>query len=58
LERVHPEKWGRPHRNEVSHTGGVLVLGENSQKLENSSAASIKAGKWESCSRKIREAKA
>jgi hypothetical protein len=57
LELVRPEKWSRPHRIEVSHMGGVLVRGENSQKLENSSAASIKAGKWKSCSRRIREAK-
>jgi len=46
-----------PPKIDVPQKGGVLVIGDFTEKPENSSAASIKARKWKSRSRRIREAK-
>ena len=58
LERFRPEVWGKNRKIDVPHQGGgVLVIGEVTKQLENSSAASIKARKWKSGLRMIWNAK-
>jgi hypothetical protein len=57
LEWLHPEKWDKRRKIDVPQKGGVLVIGDITKKLENSSAASIKARKWKSRSREIEKAK-
>jgi hypothetical protein len=56
LEWWRPEKWGKHPRIDVPREGGVLVVG-GSAKPENNTAASVKARKWKSISRKIRKTK-
>ena len=58
LELVRPEEYGKNRKTDIPQRGGVIVLGESTQKLENNSAATIKVRKWKSCSRKIRQATA
>jgi hypothetical protein len=59
LEWMRPEKWGKHRKSDnILRTGGVLVIGERTEEPENSCAASIKARKWKSVSRKVREPKA
>ena len=55
LEFVRPEKWGKHRKSDIPRTGGVLVIGE--PKPKNSCDASIKARKWKSVLRKLRELK-
>jgi hypothetical protein len=58
LERLRPEVWGKNRKIDVPHPGGgVLVVGDVTKQLENSSAASIKARKWKSGLRMIQKAK-
>ena len=56
LELLHPDEWGKHRKIDVPHKGGVLVVGYIAKKPEYSTAASVKARKWKSCSRRIREA--
>ena len=58
LEWMRPEKWGKNPKSDIPQTGGVLVIGGRTEKPENSCAASIKARKWKSMSRKVRKPKA
>jgi hypothetical protein len=53
-----PDEWGKRRKIDVPQKGGVHVLGATPKKRGNNSAASIKARKWKSGSRMIREAKA
>jgi hypothetical protein len=53
-----PETWGKHPKRDICRTGGVLVVGGRSGKSENSYAASIKARKWKSVSRKVQAPKA
>ena len=53
IEWYRPEKWGKHRKIDVPREGGVLVLG-GSAKPENNTAASVKARKWKSMSRKIK----
>jgi hypothetical protein len=57
LEWMRPDRWGKHRKRDVPHNGGVLVIDDITKKPENSSAASIKARKWKSRSRKIEKAK-
>jgi hypothetical protein len=58
LERKRPEVWGKNRKIDIPHQGGgVLVVGATTEKLKNSSAASIKARKWKSGLRMIQKAK-
>jgi hypothetical protein len=57
LEWVRPEKCGKHRKNDIPQTGGVLVIGERTEKPDNSCAASIKARQWKSRSRTIEKAK-
>jgi len=58
LEWKRPDQWGKRRRIDVPRECGVLVVGDSTKKkLENSSAASVKARKWKSYSRMIRKAK-
>jgi len=57
LEWMRPETYGKHRKRHVPHNGGVLVIGDITKKPKNSSAASIKARKWKSRSRKIEKAK-
>jgi len=57
LEWMRPETYGKHRKRDVPHNGGVLVIGDITKKRENNSAASIKARKWKSRSRKIEKAK-
>jgi hypothetical protein len=54
LEWLRPDTWGKNPRIDVPREGGVLVLG-GSAKPENDTAASVKARRWKSISRKIRK---
>jgi hypothetical protein len=58
LQLVRPEEYANNRKIDIPQKGGVIVIGQNTEKLENSSAASIKVRKWKSCSRKIRQATA
>ncbi len=57
LERYRPE-WGKHPKIDAPHEGGVLVIGDVTKKPEYNTTASVKARKWKSLSRKIRETKA
>jgi hypothetical protein len=50
-----PDTWGKHPKRGIFRTGGVLVIGERSERSENSYAASIKARKWKSISRMVQE---
>jgi hypothetical protein len=52
-----PETWGPPKRD-ICQTGGVHVVGGPTKTSENSYAASIRARKWKSMSKKVQEPKA
>jgi hypothetical protein len=58
LELVRPEEYAKNRKIDIPQKGGVIIIGQNTEKLENSSAASIKVRKWKSCSRKIGQATA
>jgi hypothetical protein len=57
LEWYRPDTWGKHPKIDAPHEGGVLVIGEVTKKLEYNTAASVKARKWKSGSRMIREEK-
>ena len=57
LELLRPDEWASIE-DRRSARGGVLVVGYIAKKPEYSTAASVKARKWKSCSRRSREAKA
>jgi hypothetical protein len=57
LEMVRPEVWGKRRKRKIARTGGVLVLGERPKRSANSYAASIRARKWKSISRKVQRLK-
>jgi hypothetical protein len=58
LERRRPEVWGKNQKIDVPHQGGgVLVVGDVTKALKNSTAASIRARKWKSAARMIQKAK-
>jgi len=46
-----PEIYGKHRKSDISRTGGVLVIGERSQKPKDGYAGSIKARQWKSVSR-------
>jgi hypothetical protein len=59
LEWARPESWRKNRKIDIPQMGGVLVVGGDvTKKPEYNTIASVKARKWKSCSRKIREAKA
>jgi hypothetical protein len=58
LEWKRPDTWGKHPKRDNFRTGGVLVVGGRSAKSENSYAASIRARKWKSISRKAQVPKA
>lgn len=53
LEWKRPETWGRRAKRDIPRAGGVLVIGERTEKPDNSYTASIKARQWKSLSRKV-----
>ena len=53
-----PDTWGKHPKRDNFRTGGVLVVGGRSAKSENGYAASIRARKWKSISRKVQVPKA
>jgi hypothetical protein len=58
LAMERPEVWGKRRKRKIARTGGVLVLGERPKRSASSYAASIKARKWKSMSRKVQKLKA
>ena len=57
LEWWRPEEWGKHRKIDVPRKGGVVFIGDIAKKSANCSVASIKARKWKSGLRMIREAK-
>jgi len=57
LEVVRPEPWGKRRKSKFARTGGVLVIGERPKRSASSYAASIRARKWKSISRKVQKLK-
>ena len=59
LEWLRPEKWGKHRKIDVPHNTGVLVIGDiphdNPKKVNNGTAASVKARKWKAGLRMIQE---
>ena len=62
LEWRRPEKWGKDPKIDVPHNTGVLVVGgiphDNPKKVNNGTAASVKARKWKAGMRMIQKTKA
>jgi hypothetical protein len=58
LELKRPERWRKNRKTDIPQKGGVLVIGGVTKKPEYNTAASVKARKWKSGSRRIRETKA
>ncbi len=62
LEWQFPEKWGKHPKIDVPHNTGVLVIGDiphdNPKKVNNGTAASVKARKWKAGMRMIQKTKA
>jgi hypothetical protein len=58
LELKRPERWRKNRKTDIPQKGGVLVIGSVTKKPEYNTAASVKARKWKSGSRRIRETKA
>jgi hypothetical protein len=61
LEFFRPEKWGKNRKIDVPQTGGLLIVDWNCEKpettcekRENNTAASVKARRWKSCMRTLR----
>ena len=54
LELLHPDEWGKHRKIDIPHNSGVLDVGYIAKKSEYSTAASVKARKGKSCSRRIR----
>ena len=57
LEWYRPDTWGKHPKIDAPRQGGVLVIGDVTKKPKYNTAASVKARKWKSWSRKIREEK-
>jgi hypothetical protein len=57
LESYRRDRWDKHPKIDAPHEGGVLVIGDVTKKPEYNTAASVKAWKWKSWSKKIREAK-
>ena len=59
LEFLRPEKWGKHRKIDVPHNTGVLVIGglphDIPKKVNNGTAASVKARKWKAGLRMIKE---
>ncbi len=59
LELLRPEKWGKNRKIDVPQTGGVLVVGgiphDIPNKVNNGTAASVKARKWKAGLRMLQE---
>jgi len=59
LELLRPEKWGKHRKIDVPHNTGVLVIGglphDIPKKVNNGTAASVKARKWKAGLRMIKE---
>ena len=59
LEWLRPEKWGKHRKIDVPQTGGVLVVGgiphDIPNKVNNGTAASVKARKWKAGLRMLQE---
>jgi hypothetical protein len=59
LEWQFPEKWGKHRKIDVPHNTGVLVIGDiphdNPNKVNNGTAASVKARKWKAGLRMIQK---
>jgi hypothetical protein len=59
LEWKFPDKWGKHRKIDVPHNGGVLVVGDIPhdipKKVNNGTAASVKARKWKAGLRMIKE---
>jgi hypothetical protein len=53
LQFWRPERWRKARKREIFRSGGVLVIGS-----EKNCAASIRARRWKSASRKIGKTKA
>jgi len=62
LECISPDKWGKHPKIDVPHNTGVLVVGGIShdipKKVNNGTAASVKARKWKAGMRMIQKTKA
>jgi hypothetical protein len=54
LELLHLDEWGKHRKIDIPHNSDVLDVGYIAKKPEYSTAASLKARKWKSCSRRIR----
>jgi hypothetical protein len=57
LEWYRPGTWDKHPKIDAPHEGGVLVIGDVTKKPKYNTAASVKARKWKSGSRMIREEK-
>ena len=57
LEWYRPGTWRKHPKIDAPREGGVLVIGDVTKKPEYNTAASVKARKWKSGSRMIREEK-
>jgi hypothetical protein len=59
LEWYRPEIYGKPRNEAVPRSGGVLVVGQITKKPKpkRNTAASIRARRWKSLSRKVSESK-
>ena len=61
LERERPERYGKHPKVDIPRNGGVLVVGgirhDIPNKVNNGTAASVKARKWKSLSRMIQKTK-
>lgn len=56
-----PERYGKPPKRRkrgMPQSGGVLVIGQATKKLQTNTAASVKARKWKARSRIVRKSKA
>jgi hypothetical protein len=57
LERKFPEKYGKHPKNiDIPRKTGVVLIDDTPKKPAKCSAASIKARRWKSLSRRVREA--
>jgi hypothetical protein len=57
LKWYRPGTWGKHPKIDAPREGGVLVIGDVTKKPEYNTPASVKARKWKSGSRMIREEK-
>ena len=57
LERYRPNRFGKHPKIDAPREGGVLVIGDVTKKPKYNTAASVRARKWKSWSKKIWEGK-